>query len=377
MTAQTPATADPAPAVELHRVSKTFQSFQAVREVSLNIRPGEFFSLLGPSGCGKTTTLRLIAGFEQPDSDGGKVRIQGAVVNGRRPYDRPLGMVFQSYALFPHLTVEENIAFGLQQRATPRHEIGPRVAEAMAMVQLDQGTFGRRMPAALSGGQRQRVALARALVVRPPILLLDEPLGALDLKLRKEMQFELKQLNRKLGITFIYVTHDQEEALTMSDRIAVMAQARVAQLGTPAEIYERPRTAFVARFIGETNQLDGVVLETGAAHTTLRHASGAVFQVPARAEHTPGSTVMIALRPERLALRLDAARAEENALPATVEALVYRGEMLHVRLALAGGGRLLAAARNEGQLRNPYAYQPGAQVHAVWAVQDAAVLEAE
>ena len=234
-----------APVVQLSRVSKTFGDVKAVNDVSFEIYRGEFFSMLGPSGCGKTTTLRLLAGFEQPD-DGGEVRLLGEVVNRRRPYERKVAMVFQNYALFPHLSVERNVAFGLEQRKMPKADIGDRVRHALQMVRLKPDVFARRMPAQLSGGQRQRVALARALVLEPAILLLDEPLGAIDLKLRKEMQLELKALNKQLGTTFIYVTHDQEEALTMSDRIAVMDNARVAQLGTPAEIYENPRTAFVA-----------------------------------------------------------------------------------------------------------------------------------
>jgi spermidine/putrescine transport system ATP-binding protein len=219
--------------VQLSRVSKTFGDVKAVQDVSFEVRRGEFFSLLGPSGCGKTTTLRLLAGFERPD-EGGEVRLMGEVVNRKRPYERRIGMVFQSYALFPHLSVRRNVAFGLEQRNTPKAEIEDRVRQALEMVRLQPGTFARRMPGQLSGGQRQRVALARALVLEPEILLLDEPLGAIDLKLRKEMQLELKALNQQLGTTFVYVTHDQEEALTMSDRIAVMDEGRVAQLGTPA-----------------------------------------------------------------------------------------------------------------------------------------------
>ncbi len=356
------------PAVEFLNVSKTFNGQKAVRNISFQVEPGEFFSLLGPSGCGKTTTLRMIAGFEQPDEDGGEVRLGGNVVNRQRPYERSLGMVFQSYALFPHLSVERNIAFGLEQRKVPKDQIGGRVRKAMEMSRLDVETYARRMPAQLSGGQRQRVALARALVVEPPILLLDEPLGALDLKLRKEMQFELKQLNKRLGITFVYVTHDQEEALTMSDRIAVMDNARVAQIGTPAEIYERPRTAFVARFIGESNFLDGI----GDGAGSVISAAGA-FRVPGN----PSGTVKIALRPERVELRPAGEACTGNRLPATVDALIYRGEMLHVRARLDGGGDIVAAARNEGQLLRPFAFSPGERVLVAWNVEDGRVLEAD
>src|SRR6478736_413071 len=242
------------PLVRFHSVSKRFGSHTAVDALSLEIGRGEFFSLLGPSGCGKTTTLRLLAGLEVPDA--GEILIDGKPVQGLPPWERPLSMVFQSYALFPHMSVAENVAFGLEQRKRPKGEIADRVQKALVQVRLAPETFAARAPAQLSGGQRQRVALARALVVEPTILLLDEPLGALDLQLRKEMQLELRVLNRELGITFVYVTHDQEEALTLSDRIAVMDQAKVAQVGTPAEIYEGPRTEFVARFVGEVNILE-------------------------------------------------------------------------------------------------------------------------
>ncbi|HET7876472.1 MAG TPA: ATP-binding cassette domain-containing protein, partial [Methylomirabilota bacterium] len=233
------------PVVQLVRVSKSFGDVKAVNDVSFEIYKGEFFSMLGPSGCGKTTTLRLLAGFEEPDEDGGEVRLLGQVVNKKRPYERQVAMVFQNYALFPHLTVDRNVAFGLEQRKRPKPEIADRVRRALELVRLKPDVFARRMPAQLSGGQRQRVALARALVLEPAILLLDEPLGAIDLKLRKEMQLELKQLNKNLGLTFVYVTHDQEEALTMSDRIAVMSQGRIQQLGAPLEIYEQPVNRFV------------------------------------------------------------------------------------------------------------------------------------
>jgi len=356
------------PAVEFTRVSKTYGGRAAVRNISFAIQPGEFFSLLGPSGCGKTTTLRMIAGFEQPDTDGGEVRIGGKVVNTLRPYDRDLGMVFQSYALLPHLTVARNIAFGLEQRGVSKPTVAQKVREAMELVRLDFATFADRVPSALSGGQRQRVALARALVIAPPVLLLDEPLGALDLKLRKEMQLELKALNKRLGITFVYVTHDQEEALTMSDRIAVMADARIAQVGSPAEIYERPRTPFVARFIGESNFLMGPTSARADGYVTVAHPAGP-FRVPA-GPNVDG-TVHIALRPERVAIDGDGA----NALPATVGQVVYRGEMLHVRVVLEGGGELTVAARNEGQLRRPVAWKPGDKVRVTWHPDDMQVLE--
>src|SRR5215210_1218651 len=267
------------PVVQFSGVSKSFGEVKAVDDVSFDIQRGEFFSLLGPSGCGKTTTLRLLAGFEEPDEDGGEVRLLGETVNKKRPYERKIAMVFQNYALFPHLDVSRNVSFGLEQRKTPKTEIEGRVGRALEMVRLKPDTFARRMPGQLSGGQRQRVALARALVLEPAILLLDEPLGAIDLKLRKEMQLELKTLNKQLGTTFIYVTHDQEEALTMSDRIAVMDMGRVAQLGTPAEIYENPRTAFVAEFIGQSNFFEGRASKQASGEWLIGRRGEGAFKV--------------------------------------------------------------------------------------------------
>jgi ABC-type Fe3+/spermidine/putrescine transport system ATPase subunit len=243
------------PAVRFTRVCKRFGETVAVDGVSFDVAGGEFFSILGPSGCGKTTTLRMLAGFERPDA--GEILLNGERIDELPPWERPLAMVFQCSALFPHLSVARNVAFGLERRKLPRAEIDARVRSALELVRLDPGVFGRRSPRQLSGGQRQRVALARALVLEPPVLLLDEPLGALDRKLRKEMQAELRALNRELGTTFVNVTHDQEEALAMSDRVAVMAEARIEQVGTPAEVYERPRTAFVAGFLGDANVFEG------------------------------------------------------------------------------------------------------------------------
>lgn len=366
-----------APVVEFRNVSKTFAGQKAVRGISFSIRKGEFFSILGPSGCGKTTTLRLLAGFEEPDEDGGEVRILDAVVNHRRPYERNISMVFQNYALFPHLTVEKNVAFGLEQRKMARDQIASKVKAALELVRLDPGTFGRRPPAALSGGQRQRVALARALVLEPSILLLDEPLGALDLKLRKEMQLELKSLNRRLGITFVYVTHDQEEALTMSDRIAVMDNARVAQLGSPAEIYEQPRTAFVARFIGESNFVEGVAAGREGAWLRVQRRDGNVVMARGGDDRAAGAAVRLSVRPERVELlALNApVPVGTNCLSGKVRLVMYRGEMLHVRVMLPDGSEVVAATRNEGQLRLPLHWQEGVAVNAVFSPDDARVLE--
>ncbi|MGE0441405.1 MAG: ABC transporter ATP-binding protein [Gemmatimonadales bacterium] len=367
----------PPPAVEFVRVSKHYGSAAAVDQISLDIQPGEFFSLLGPSGCGKTTTLRLLAGFETPDAGSGDIRINGRRVNDERPYQRGVGMVFQSYALFPHLSVEKNVAFGLEQRRVPRAEIPDRVRRALELVRLDPGQFARRSPAQLSGGQRQRVALARALVLEPRILLLDEPLGALDLKLRKEMQLELKGLNRALGITFVYVTHDQEEALTMSDRIAVMDGGRIAQLGSPADVYENPRTAFVASFIGESNFFAGRSESLGGRRWRIAGPHG-VFEVIAEPDVRvePGVEVGIAVRPEWMdVFPLDDVPPGENRVPGTVQEIIYLGETLHVIVALDAGGLAKVALRNEGQLIKPIPWTRGARAAVAWLPEDCQVLE--
>ena len=334
------------PIAQFLRVSKSFGAARAVDAVSFDIARGEFFSLLGPSGCGKTTTLRLLAGFEEPDADGGDIRIGGVSALRMRPYERNLGMVFQSYALFPHLSVERNVAFGLERRRVNRPDIARRVADALATVRLDPAEFGQRRPTELSGGQRQRVALARALVLEPEMLLLDEPLAATDEKLRRAMQLELRQLNRTLGITFVYVTHDQDEALTMSDRIAVMDRGRIAQIGSPAEIYEHPRTEFVATFIGEANLFEG--------------DDGARF----------------AVRPERMALAGggDSLPAGYRSLPGVVEEVIYQGEMLRVLIRLDEGRRCTAALRNEGQLTRPLPWTPGTAVSVGWKPGDGSLL---
>jgi spermidine/putrescine transport system ATP-binding protein len=364
-----------APVVQLAHVTKTFGDVKAVNDVSLDIQRGEFFSMLGPSGCGKTTTLRLLAGFEQPDEDGGEVRLMGEVVNRRRPYERKVAMVFQNYALFPHLTVERNVAFGLEQRKLPKPKIADQVRDALQMVRLKPDVFARRMPSQLSGGQRQRVALARALVLEPAILLLDEPLGAIDLKLRKEMQLELKALNKQLGTTFIYVTHDQEEALTMSDRIAVMDNARVAQLGTPAEIYENPRTAFVAKFIGESNFLEGRARRSGE-DWQMEWAYGGFARLPAHPGLRDGNTIRIAVRPEWMDVwRPDEVPAGENALGGTIEDVIYLGETMHVLVRVQHAGMVTVAVRNERQLIKPLPWKRGDPAAVAWLPEDCQILE--
>ncbi|HEY0351678.1 MAG TPA: ABC transporter ATP-binding protein [Gemmatimonadales bacterium] len=364
------------PVVQLSGVSKSFGDLKAVDDISFEIQRGEFFSILGPSGCGKTTTLRLLAGFEQPDEDGGEVRLLGQTVNKKRPYERQIAMVFQNYALFPHLTVAKNVAFGLEQRKTPKHEVGDRVRRALEMVRLKPDVFLNRLPAQLSGGQRQRVALARALVLEPTILLLDEPLGAIDLKLRKEMQLELKALNKQLGTTFIYVTHDQEEALTMSDRIAVMDNAKVAQLGTPAEIYENPRTAFVAKFIGESNFFEGRAIAQSNSRWQIRQDGESSFQVPLHPSLTEGCAVRVAVRPEWMdVFPPEAIPPGENALIGTIRDIIYLGETMHVIVTVPGAGDVTVAVRNEGQLIKPLGWKKGDAAAVAWLPEDCQILE--
>jgi len=306
-------------AVELEGVSKHFGPVVAVDGVSLSIRDGEFFSLLGPSGCGKTTTLRLIAGFELPTA--GEVYIGGKPQGETPPYRRPVNTVFQNYALFPHMSVFGNVAFGLEMQKVSKEDIRRRVLESLEMVQLPG--MENRKPGQLSGGQQQRVALARALVNQPKVLLLDEPLGALDLKLRKAMQLELKALQHRIGITFIYVTHDQEEALTMSDRIAIMSGGHVLQIGAPGEIYEQPADRFVADFIGETNFLVGRVSEIRAGEATVLVDGTLEVCALATADVVAGQEVTVAVRPEKMTLH--AAPPDPLALPGRVEEVIYIG----------------------------------------------------
>ncbi len=313
--------------LRLDHVFKSFGPVVAVNDVSLDIGHGTIFSLLGPSGCGKTTTLRLIAGFEQPSK--GEVYIRGARVTAVPPYRRDFSMVFQSYALFPHLNVAENVAFGLRMRRVPRGDRGAAVKQALALVKLD--ALADRYPRQLSGGQQQRVALARAIVVKPAVLLLDEPLGALDKMLREEMQVELRELQQRLGITAVFVTHDQEEALTLSDRVAVMRNGVIEQIGAPREIYDRPSTEFVAGFLGASNFLDGTVVLCQAGIATVETAGGRVG-VAAEAA-TIGDKVRLAVRPERVRIN----RPDGEGLPARVRDIVYRGSVTHYYMDSAGG----------------------------------------
>ena len=316
----------------------------AVDQLSLDIFEGEFFALLGPSGCGKTTLLRLIAGFERPDT--GRIMLDGVDLAPVPPYRRPVNMMFQSYALFPHLNVEANVAFGLKQERLPRREIGQRVADMLAMVKLEN--FGRRKPHELSGGQRQRVALARSLVKRPRLLLLDEPLAALDKKLRGETQFELMELQRRLGLTFVIVTHDQSEAMTLADRIGVMDRGRLMQVAPPAEIYEQPNSRWVADFIGDVNLFEGRLGDDGSSIEGTAGRSPA--HAPARSTPSPErrSGSRCGRRRSRMA-RQPPASSGDNCLAATVVDIGYLGDMSIYKVRIAGGTQMKAAIANIGR----------------------------
>jgi spermidine/putrescine transport system ATP-binding protein len=320
--------------VVLDSISKSFGDVDAVRELTLEIGDGEFFSLLGPSGCGKTTTLRLVAGFEEPTS--GRVFLGDRDVTQVPAHKRPVNTVFQSYALFPHLNVAENVAFGLRFRNVDKRDRGPKVAKALELVRLEG--LQRRRPSQLSGGQQQRVALARALVLEPAVLLLDEPLGALDARLRRSLQIELKAIQEQVGITFVYVTHDQEEALTMSDRMAVMSDGRVQQLGTPQDVYEEPETSFVADFLGVSNLMEAVAEGDG------RIRLGGAVLVAERGDRTARGDVKLTIRPERI--RLEPPGSETvNSLPGTVRRIVYLGSVTQVFVELPGDKTLQATVQ--------------------------------
>jgi spermidine/putrescine transport system ATP-binding protein len=332
--------------VRLEDVTKRFGDVVAVDSISLDIARGAFFSLLGPSGCGKTTTLRMIGGFEQPDQ--GRIWLGGTDVAGLPPHRRDVNTVFQSYALFPHLDVFGNIAYGLRRKNVEKSQIGGRVKEILRIVDLPG--FERRRVSQLSGGQQQRVALARALVNQPQVLLLDEPLGALDLKLRKQMQIELKGIQHEVGVTFIYVTHDQEEAMTMSDRIAVMRDGRIEQIGAPEDVYEQPSTEFVAGFLGASNLLDGTVGPRDGGFRTIELSSGEKVRVLAERLNGTRDRVKVGVRPEKIHIRAGArdAAGEDNAIEATVKISTFVGVSNVYTVETRAGQRLTVYAQNLG-----------------------------
>ena len=338
--------------VQLEKLEKSFGDVHALRGISLDIPPGEFYSLLGPSGCGKTTTLRMIAGFERPTS--GRILLDGQDVAMTPPHKRNVNTVFQSYALFPHLDVGRNVAFGLRFHNVNKDERRRRVSEALALVELSG--YEERKPNQLSGGQQQRVALARALILNPAVLLLDEPLGALDAKLRKSLQIELKALQERVGITFIYVTHDQEEALTMSDRIAVMSNGRIEQEGPPKEVYEDPETIYVADFLGVSNVMDARI--TGAEAAGRRVQIGEFEMLAAKGDEGATGDAKLVIRPERVVVHPQGTTGP-NHIPAMVERVVYVGPVLQVILRLAPGEPLQALTTNQGE---GLAYSQGSAV---------------
>jgi spermidine/putrescine ABC transporter ATP-binding subunit len=355
--------------VTLEKLDKRFNTVVAVDDVSLTIEPGEFITLLGPSGSGKTTTLMMIAGFEIPTA--GEIYIDGTPIVTTPPHRRNIGMVFQNYALFPHMTVAENIAFPLKQRKVPKASIAQRVAGVLDTVSLPG--YEGRYPRQLSGGQQQRIALARAIVFNPRVLLMDEPLGALDKKLRESLQLEIRRLHEELGITFIYVTHDQEEALVMSDRIAVMNQGRIEQLGSPIELYDRPNSRFVAEFIGESNFLEGTALESND-HVNPVRVGDEVISAVGREDVTNGMTVVLAVRPEKLSFAEE--RPAEplgplNRLGATVREGTFIGEMRRYVVETERGLRLTLKQPLRYGIRH---FEPGDRVELEWHVEDTRIV---
>jgi spermidine/putrescine transport system ATP-binding protein len=352
--------------IRLENVTKRFGDMVAVDDLTLSIERGAFYALLGPSGCGKTTTLRMIGGFEDPSA--GVIYLGGQVVTDLPPYKRDVNTVFQSYALFPHLSVERNVAFGLERKKLSKSEVTRRVAETLDLVQL--GPLAKRRPAQLSGGQQQRVALARALVNRPRALLLDEPLGALDLRLRKQLQIELKRIQQEVGITFVHVTHDQEEAMSMADTIAVMNRGRIEQAGSAEELYERPDTAFVANFLGVSNLVDGKVLERGVETATVQTPDGTVRVPCDRMAEGAGDAVRMGVRPEKIELvpATDGVPAGSNALPGTVTVASFLGVSIQYLVTAPNGEELTVIAPNrDGHQRRTLG--PGQEVLLTWDPQ--------
>ncbi len=355
----------PVPSVRLERVTKRFDDVAAVDDLNLDIERGEFFTLLGPSGCGKTTTLRMVAGFEEPTE--GRVLLDGADVTGLPAFKRPVNTVFQSYALFPHLRVSENVAFGLKRKKVAKPEIRRRVDDELERVGL--AAEANRRPAQLSGGQQQRVALARALVNRPAVLLLDEPLGALDLKLRKQLQLELKRIQRDVGITFVYVTHDQEEALTMSDRIAVMNRGVVEQVDVPETVYERPRTRFVAGFIGVSNLMPGEVVSTNGRSAQLRLDAGVTVTTGSAGAST-GERCQAVVRPEKLQIRGSEGDHGQPTVQGVLESSLYLGTATQVLVRLSDGTGMTVLVPNADEEQRRALPPPGSTVRIAWSQEN-------
>jgi putrescine transport system ATP-binding protein len=352
---------DPAarPFISFRNVTKRFGDFAAVNDLSLDIYEREFFALLGASGCGKSTLLRMLAGFEHPTS--GTILLDGQDLAGIPPYRRPVNMMFQSYALFPHMSVEANIAFGLKQDGMSKPDIEARVKEMLKLVRLEQ--FAKRKPHQLSGGQRQRVALARSVAKRPKVLLLDEPLGALDKKLREATQFELMDLQQDLGLTFVVVTHDQEEAMTMADRIAIMDKGEVMQVATPAEVYEAPASRFVADFVGNVNILEGTVAERTGDTATITGASGAQIRVQNAGDAQAGRAVAFAIRPEKIKVSSKRPETAANAMEGEIWDLAYLGDMTVYHVRLDDGQVVTASALNSSRtVEDPLSWEDRAWI---------------
>ncbi len=360
----------------LENITKSYRTqrgtVKAVDDITIEINKGEFLFLLGPSGCGKTTSLRIIAGLAKPDS--GKILIDGNLMNNIPVNKRKLGMVFQNYALFPHLTVFENIAFGMKLLKIPKDVISKKVKEILSLVRLEKN-FELRYPSNLSGGQQQRIALARAIATSPNVLLLDEPFGALDRKLRKEMQVELKELHKKLGITLIFVTHDQEEALTMGDRVAVMHNGKIVQLDSPEGIYERPATRFIADFIGETNLLEGKIVECLKDNTITEIGNSLKIRAaPHKKELSVAASVTVSIRPEKIKISDQKPKNYPNCFKGTIKTIIYLGDKTHYYINLESGQSILSCRQNDSSPNNKNKFNEGDKIFLYWDISNTLIL---